>query len=81
MRRYWRSEFGHHPANPVALVAPACVRSSRRSKRAPGYPALPRYLAEPAAAQAHLPRGTPANPALTVVRERLTEAAARWEGL
>jgi len=42
LRRYWRSEFGHRPANPVALVAPACVRSWRPSKRAPG---SPRYRA------------------------------------
>ncbi|MFE1331353.1 hypothetical protein IFE09_33455 [Streptomyces microflavus] len=44
LRRYWRSEFGHRPTNPVALVAPDLR----------------------------------AVPALTVVRERLSDAAAGW---
>ncbi|MFF9624851.1 LysR family transcriptional regulator [Streptomyces griseosporeus] len=99
LRRYWRSEFGHRPANPVALVAPDLRAVLAAVEAGAGISALPRYLAEPALAAGrvillHRPeapplntiylavrRGGPANPALTVVRERLTDAAARWEGL
>ncbi|MFI6039286.1 LysR family transcriptional regulator [Streptomyces sp. NPDC051315] len=99
LRRYWRSEFGHRPANPVALVVPDLRAVLAAVEAGAGISALPRYLAEPALAAGrvillHRPeapplntiylavrRGGPANPALTVVRERLTDAAARWEGL
>ncbi|XQE83658.1 LysR family transcriptional regulator [Streptomyces microflavus] len=96
LRRYWRSEFGHRPANPVALVAPDLRAVLAAVEAGAGISALPRYLAEPALAggrvvQLHcseapplntiylaVRRGAPANPALTVVRERLTDAAAGW---
>ncbi|WP_326685433.1 LysR family transcriptional regulator [Streptomyces microflavus] len=96
LRRYWRSEFGHRPTNPVALVAPDLRAVLAAVEAGAGISALPRYLAEPALAagrvvQLHcseapplntiylaVRRGAPANPALTVVRERLTDAAAGW---
>ena len=96
LRRYWRSEFGHRPANPVALVAPDLRAVLAAVEAGAGISALPRYLAEPALAagrviRLHSPeapplntiylavrRGAPTNSALTVVRERLTDAAARW---
>lgn len=99
LRRYWRSEFGHRPANPVALVAPDLRAVLAAVEAGAGISALPRYVAEPALAAGritllHRPeapplntiylavrRGAPANPALTVVRERLTDAAAGWGGL
>lgn len=99
LRRYWRSEFGRRPANPVALVAPDLRAVLAALEAGAGISALPRYLAEPALSEGriallHRPvapplntvylavrRGAPANPALTVVRERLTDAAARWGGL
>ncbi|MGO4633769.1 LysR family transcriptional regulator [Streptomyces sp. 2RAF24] len=40
LRRYWRSEFGHRPANPVALVAPdlrAVLAARDRRKGAQGF--------------------------------------------
>jgi len=74
LRRYWRNEFGHRPANTVALAGPrpACGPGSRRSERRdlratalrgrtrPGR--KPHHPAPPprgASAQQHLPRGTP----------------------
>ncbi|MFD7858227.1 substrate-binding domain-containing protein [Streptomyces microflavus] len=97
LRRYWRGEFGHRPANPVALVAPDLRAVLAAVETGAGISALPRYLVEPALAagrgiQLHcseapplntiylaVRRGAPANPALTVVRERLTDAAADGE--
>ncbi|MEU6934569.1 LysR family transcriptional regulator [Streptomyces sp. NPDC046374] len=99
LRRYWRSEFGHRPANPVALVAPDLRAVLAAVEAGAGISALPRYVAEPALAAGRITelhrseapplntiylavrRGAPANPALTVVRERLIEAAAGWGGL
>ncbi|MFK4106853.1 LysR family transcriptional regulator [Streptomyces sp. NPDC019531] len=99
VRRYWRSEFGHRPANPVALVVADLRAVLAAVEAGAGVSVLPRYIAEPALAagrivELHHPevpplntlylatrRGTPANPALTVVRDRLIEAAAEWGGL
>jgi DNA-binding transcriptional LysR family regulator len=99
IRRYWRSEFGHRPANPVAMVVPDLRAVLAAVEAGAGISVLPRYLAEPALAggtvvQLHQPevpplntlylatrRGAPANPALTVVRDRLIEAARDWGGL
>lgn len=48
VRRYWRSEFGKRPANPVAVVV-ADLRAVLAAVIAgAGVSALPRYLAEPA---------------------------------
>jgi DNA-binding transcriptional LysR family regulator len=99
VRRYWRSEFGHRPANPVALVVSDLRAVLAAVEAGAGISVLPRYLAEPSLAagrvvQLHHPqvpplntlylatrRGAPANPALTVVRERLLQAAQEWGGL
>ncbi|MEW2419481.1 LysR family transcriptional regulator [Streptomyces nigra] len=99
LRRYWRSEFGHRPANPVALVAPDLRAVLAAVEAGAGISALPRYLAEPALAAGRVVwlhrseapplntlylavrRGAPANPALTVVREQLTDAATAWGAL
>ncbi|MBT2440157.1 LysR family transcriptional regulator [Streptomyces sp. ISL-36] len=99
VRRYWRSEFGHRPANPVALLVPDLRAVLVAVEAGAGISVLPRYLVEPALAagrvvQLHHPevpplntlylatrRGTPINPALTVVRDQLIEAAAEWGGL
>lgn len=99
VRRYWRSEFGHRPTNPVALLVSDLRAVLVAVEAGAGISVLPRYLAEPALAagrvvQLHHPeaaplntiylatrRGTPANPALTVVRDQLIEAAAEWDGL
>ncbi|MFL4909788.1 LysR family transcriptional regulator [Streptomyces sp. MMS24-I2-30] len=99
VRRYWRSEFGHRPTNPVAILVPDLRAVLAAVAAGAGISVLPRYLAEPALAagdvvQLHHPevpplntlylatrRGTPANPALTVVRDRLIDAATEWGGL
>lgn len=99
VRRYWRSEFGHRPANPLALVVPDLRAVLAAVEAGAGISVLPRYLAEPAltagrVVQLHEPevpplntlyaatrRGAPDNPALTVVRDRLIEAAGHWGGL
>ncbi|MCX4904372.1 LysR family transcriptional regulator [Streptomyces sp. NBC_00878] len=99
VRRYWRSEFGHRPTNPVALLVADLRAVLAAVEAGAGISVLPRYLAEPSLAagrvvQLHHPevpplntlyvatrRGTPVNPALTVVRDRLIEAAAEWGGL
>lgn len=99
VRRYWRSEFGRRPSNPVALVVPDLRAVLALVEAGAGISVLPRYLAEPSLAagtvvQLHEPefpplntlylatrRGAPAHPALTVLRERLQEAARAWGGL
>jgi DNA-binding transcriptional LysR family regulator len=99
VRRYWRSEFGHRPLNPVALVVPDLRAVLAAVEAGAGISVLPRYLTEPPLAagrvvQLHHPevpplntlyvavrRGAPDNPALTVVRDRLVEAAGHWGGL
>ncbi|MFE7330960.1 LysR family transcriptional regulator [Streptomyces sp. NPDC057565] len=99
VRRYWRSEFGQRPTNPVALVVPDLRAVLAAVEAGAGVSVLPHYLVEPALAagsvvQLHTPevaplntlylatrRGAPANPATTVVRDRLIEAAAQWGGL
>lgn len=99
VRRYWRSEFGRRPANPVALVVPDLRAVLALVEAGAGISVLPRYLVAPSltagtVVQLHEPefpplntlylatrRGAPAHPALTVVRERLQEAAREWGGL
>ncbi|MFF9198406.1 LysR family transcriptional regulator [Streptomyces sp. NPDC014779] len=66
LRRYWRSEFGHRPANPVALVVPDLRAVLAAVEAGAGISALPRYLAEPALAagrvvQLHHPEAPPLN--------------------
>lgn len=99
VRRYWRTEFGRRPPNPVAMIV-ADLRAVLAAVAAgAGISVLPRYIAAPAletgeVVQLHQPevaplntlhlatrRGAPANPALTVVRDRLRQAAREWGGL
>ncbi|MFF7254390.1 substrate-binding domain-containing protein [Streptomyces microflavus] len=66
LRRYWRSEFGHRPTNPVALVAPDLRAVLAAVEAGAGISALPRYLAEPAPAagrviQLHCSEAPPLN--------------------
>ncbi|KAF2420387.1 LysR family transcriptional regulator [Microbacterium sp. B35-30] len=48
VRRYWRSQFGHRPANAVAITVPDLRTVLAAVVAAAGISALPRYLAEPA---------------------------------
>ena len=48
VRRYWRSQFGHRPANAVAVTVPDLRAVLAAVVAAAGISALPRYLAEPA---------------------------------
>jgi len=48
VRRYWRSQFGHRPANPVAVTVPDLRGVLAAVVAGIGISALPRYLAEPA---------------------------------
>ncbi|WP_180687104.1 substrate-binding domain-containing protein [Streptomyces gossypiisoli] len=99
VRRYWRSEFGRRPPNPVAMVVPDLRAVLAAVVAGAGISILPRYIAAPALAagevvQLHHPRwrrsarciwryggGAPAGPAVTVLRDRLQQAARRWNTL
>jgi DNA-binding transcriptional LysR family regulator len=48
IRRYWRSEFGRRPANPVAVVVPDLRAVLAAVVAGAGVSVLPRYIAEPA---------------------------------
>ncbi|MGB3376469.1 MAG: LysR family transcriptional regulator [Microbacterium sp.] len=48
VRRYWRSQFGHRPTNPVALIVPDLRGILAAVIAGAGISAIPRYLAEPA---------------------------------
>jgi DNA-binding transcriptional LysR family regulator len=48
VRRYWRSQFGHRPANAVAMTVPDLRAVLAAVIAGAGISALPRYLAEPA---------------------------------
>ncbi|GAA2979057.1 DNA-binding transcriptional LysR family regulator [Microbacterium terrae] len=50
VRRYWRSQFGDRPANPVAMVVPDLRGILAAVVAGVGISALPRYLADPAVA-------------------------------
>ncbi|MGM1065128.1 LysR family transcriptional regulator [Saccharothrix sp. Mg75] len=50
VRRYWRSEFGRRPPNPVAVVVPDLRAVLAAVVAGAGISALPRYLADPALA-------------------------------
>jgi len=47
VRRYWRSQFGHRPANPVAMTVPDLRGVLAAVVAGAGVSALPRYLAQP----------------------------------
>lgn len=48
IRRYWRSEFGRRPPNPVAVVVPDLRAVLAAVVAGAGVSVLPRYIAEPA---------------------------------
>jgi len=48
IRRYWRSQFGRRPANPVVLVVPDLRGVLAAVVAGVGVSAVPRYLADPA---------------------------------
>ncbi|MEV4686640.1 substrate-binding domain-containing protein [Microbacterium sp. LWH3-1.2] len=48
VRRYWRSQFGRRPANPVAITVPDLRGVLAAVVAGAGVSALPRYVAEPA---------------------------------
>ncbi|MFD4957589.1 LysR family transcriptional regulator [Microbacterium sp. NPDC058389] len=48
VRRYWRSQFGHRPANRVAMTVPDLRGVLAAVVAGAGVSALPRYLAQPA---------------------------------
>ncbi|MBW9092755.1 LysR family transcriptional regulator [Microbacterium jejuense] len=48
VRRYWRSQFGQRPANPVALIVPDLRGVLAAVVAGAGVSALPRYVAQPA---------------------------------
>ncbi len=50
VRRYWRSQFGHRPANPVVLGVPDLRGILAAVVAGAGISAIPRYLADPAVA-------------------------------
>lgn len=50
IRRYWRSEFGRRPPNPVAVTVPDLRAVLAAVVAGIGVSVLPRYLAEPALA-------------------------------
>ncbi|MET9956868.1 LysR family transcriptional regulator [Streptomyces sp. NPDC006339] len=66
VRRYWRSEFGHRPQGPVALLVPDLRAVLAAVEAGAGISVLPRYLAEPAltagtVVQLHHPEVPPLN--------------------
>ncbi|HEY5835602.1 LysR family transcriptional regulator [Streptomyces sp.] len=66
IRRYWRSEFGHRPPNPVALVVSDLRAVLATVEAGVGISVLPRYLVAPALAagrvvQLHQPEVAPLN--------------------
>jgi DNA-binding transcriptional LysR family regulator len=66
VRRYWRSEFGRRPPNPVAVTVPDLRAVLAAVVAGAGVSVLPRYLAEPALATGsvealHQPRVRPLN--------------------
>ena len=48
VRRYWRSQFGHRPANPIAVIVPDLRGILAAVVAGAGVSALPRYLTDPA---------------------------------
>jgi len=48
LRRYWRSQFGFRPRNPVAVIVPDLRGILAAVIAGAGISAIPRYLAEPA---------------------------------
>lgn len=81
VRRYWRSQFGHRPANPVALIVPDLRGILAAVVAGVGVSALPRYLAEPAIAAGsvdllHRPDEAPINTLHLAIRGGTAPAPA-----
>lgn len=65
-RRYWRSQFGHRPTNPVSIIVPDLRGILAATIAGAGISVLPRYLADPALANGsieslHRPEESPIN--------------------
>ncbi|ANZ41330.1 LysR family transcriptional regulator [Lentzea guizhouensis] len=80
VRRYWRSEFGRRPPNPVGVLVPDLRAVLAAVVAGAGVSALPRYLAEPALAAGsvellHHPEAPPLNTLYLVTRGPLSPAA------
>ncbi|MEV5147294.1 LysR family transcriptional regulator [Streptomyces sp. NPDC052727] len=54
IRRYWRSEFGRRPPNPVSMIVPDLRAVLSAVIAGAGISVLPRYLADPALAAGSL---------------------------
>lgn len=54
IRRYWRTEFGHRPPNPVAVIVPDLRAVLAAVTAGAGVSVLPRYIAAPALASGDL---------------------------
>lgn len=54
VRRYWRSEFGRRPPNPVSVIVPDLRAVLAAVVAGAGISVLPRYLADPALAAGSL---------------------------
>ncbi|MEV5385818.1 LysR family transcriptional regulator [Streptomyces sp. NPDC052721] len=54
IRRYWRSEFGRRPPNPVSMIVPDLRAVLTAVIAGAGISVLPRYLADPALAAGSL---------------------------
>ncbi|GAB7046093.1 LysR family transcriptional regulator [Catenuloplanes indicus] len=81
IRRYWRSEFGRRPPNPVALTVPDLRAVLAAVVAGVGASVLPRYLAEPAMAsgsvmQLHRSAIEPLNTLYLVTRTGSTAPSA-----
>ncbi|RZU54171.1 DNA-binding transcriptional LysR family regulator [Krasilnikovia cinnamomea] len=73
IRRYWRSEFGRRPPNPVAITIPDLRATLAAVVAGAGVSVLPRYVAEPALAAGsvevlHQPQVPPLNTLYLVTR-------------
>lgn len=82
VRRYWRSQFGGRPSNPVSAIVPDLRAILGMVVAGAGISALPRYLTEPAVASGsvevlHHPGESPLNTLyLAVPAERQPNPAA-----
>jgi len=81
VRRYWRSEFGHRPQGPTAVVVPDLRAVLAAVEAGAGISVLPRYLAEPALAagtivQLHQPEIPPLNTLYLATRRGAPENPA-----
>ncbi|MFJ5774198.1 LysR family transcriptional regulator [Streptomyces sp. NPDC093094] len=73
VRRYWRSEFGRRPPNPVSLLVPDLRAVLAAVAEGAGVSVLPRYVAAPAldageVVQLHHPEAAPLNTLYLAVR-------------